>query len=241
MEQLKTICSAFDTMWRKRSRILNTFIVIKSQIVNYTTKIGGYRGASKIISKTSSTALFNAAKKIPLSVYQMVANSVKPKNNLKNKVIAVDGSKVRLGPSWKKRGFFKRNNSKDHAHALISALYNCDDNVLIEMNLFDHSCERSALMTQISEDLKGSILVFDRGYFSTRLAEYLDSQGINFVFRIRKNIKNIKNFRRYVFGHEFHLATNLKDPGKRLRKIYKLRWKVETFFRTHVHGSCLEN
>lgn len=232
---LENICKRVDATWMRRSRILDTFSVVRAQVARFSHQVGGIEG---VATNTSGMALLKASDKIGSSGFERIAEDLRPKTPLNGHIIAVDGSKVKLGPKMRERGFKKSCNTSEHAHALISGMYDVTNNQLLNMSVTPNMSERTAFLEQLKPEMKGATFVFDRGYYSCDLADFLDKNGYRFVFRLRNNIRNFSS--RFSFirfsndDHTFSLLSNLRKRSN-LGSIYKKRWSIELYFKHLKH------
>ena len=118
-------------------------------------------------------------------------------------IYAVDGSKINLGLSMTKYGFSKCRN-RPYATGLISVLYDIEHQTPIEYQLSHVLNERTLFYDQLmrlkmnngkQEDTSRSssdIFIFDRGYYSSEMMDKMNTLFQNFIFRIKNNLKIIK-------------------------------------------------
>ena len=202
LEKLEDICKNYDAQWIKRKRKIDTFGVVNNMLSTVIGSFGGMRSSVSIGKEAfSAQALCQAKERMPISVLHGIYrdfSNVLLKANDGPQILAVDGSKVILGETMatKPEPFPKHGNSIVRPHALISCIYNCNNGVPEHADVFNHHDERKAVMHQLATGIaakKGDILVFDRGYYSLELAQYLHSLDLNYVFRVRRNAnKEIK-------------------------------------------------
>jgi hypothetical protein len=107
--------------------------------------------------------------------------------------------------------------------------------------------------------VKIRIVLFDRGYFSAELINYLNSQGLKYIIQLPAVIKGLSEGEDFIYttrscrrpkneqatfrlvtfkakdkgGKDklFIFATNTSLKPKRIRKLFKKRWGIETSYR----------
>ena len=182
------------------------------------------------------------------------------KNN-KQRILAVDGTRLKCLKSMHKEGFKFASNNNTYTHCAISGLYDTDSNIVIN---YTHSVslnEREAFINQLDYVKKGDIVLFDRGYYSNDLMDTLNYHGINYVFRIKNSINVSKHLIdnnissvlwsdklqavTYMLHDEaepYFLLTNLVDMSiNELQSLYKRRWSIETHFKEAKYTTNLNN
>ena len=125
------------------------------------------------------------------------------------------------------------------------------ESIITPANINDSSMFDEIIKNIDGNILKGSILVFDLGYYDSERFKTLDEKGILFVTRIKSNIKyeiigrkgNSEIIRlsngctlRLVTitkgKEDYEYITNIFDlPDKYIEEIYGRRWSIEGFFR----------
>eukprot|EP00121_Abeoforma_whisleri_P000106 Awhi_evm2s96 len=199
INNLKHVCEPFDSTWIQRKRKFDTFNVIHQMMLCCSGIFGGLSSISNVIpTQTTSTALFLANKRISIGLLRDIYNkylkssvalytSLLVGKKQHYRLLAVDGSKVKLGPGM--NGEFPIiGSSKLYPQCMISSIYDCELKLPIYNELFDHHNERKAFVEQLDSsnmfNFSRDIFVFDRGYHSQELAiessvsknEKLDSQ-----------------------------------------------------------------
>jgi len=114
--------------------------------------------------------------------------------------IAIDGSKIRLPISLDQKGF-KRIGKQPYTTGLLSTLYNLDLHVPISYRLEKNLNERVVLQSQVQEIDQNnlcsrSIIVGDRGYYSAKLISSLSKCHKEFIFRLPKSLKLVKELKK---------------------------------------------
>ena len=175
--------------------------------------------------------------------------------NEKRRLVGADGSNVTLLKVLCKEG---AKEEKTYSRMLLSALYDIENNIPINYDLFNNFNEREALISQLSYLRKGDILVMDRGYYSKELLYELHLRSIDYIFRIKdcqnksknddeiknEKIKNIVITNRYIRTDitrklktkkesiQYNFITSLIDPNiQYFKDVYHKRWNIEIDFR----------
>jgi hypothetical protein len=182
----------------------------------------------------------------------------------KPRIIAVDGSFLNLYKNFDKYGYEYASENKNYCKAIISCLYDIDNKIPINYYLFKKRDERNAFKEQIKYLRTGDIVIFDRGYFSYDIIEKLNSKGINYIFRLKYNKKEVQymknnNIKNYIFKikninyktvsykindseEDYYLFTNLIHKSiDELKDLYWKRWKVELHFKESKYNLSLNN
>ena len=168
-------------------------------------------------------------------------------------IVAIDGSIIPLPCLPELKAEFGEVNGSPSARASI-ALDVINDRI-IDASLTPLSTDERTLATEhihtLSEktQIENTVFVFDRGYPSDELIQYIISKNAKFIMRTRRKFSNlvdsakmgssvvtlesgieIRVIKFYLPSGEIEtLITNLfKMPTKRFKKLYHLRWPVET-------------
>jgi hypothetical protein len=186
------------------------------------------------------------------------------KNIKKPRIIAVDGSFLNLYKSFDKYGYEYASENKSYCKAIISCLYDIDNKIPINYYLFKKRDERDAFKEQIKYLRTDDIVIFDRGYFSYDIIDKLNNKGINYIFRLKYNKKEVQymknnNINSYIFKtkninyktvsykinnseQDYYLFTNLIYKSiEELKDLYWKRWKVELHFKESKYNLSLNN
>ena len=182
----------------------------------------------------------------------------------KPRIIDVDGSFLNLYKSFDKYGYEYASENKNYCKAIISCLYDIENKIPINYYLFKKRDERNAFKEQIKYLRAGDIVIFDRGYFSYDIIEKLNNKGINYIFRLKYNKKEVQymknnNINNYIFKvkninyktvsykindseEDYYLFTNLIYKSiEELKDLYWKRWKVELHFKETKYNLSLNN
>lgn len=107
------------------------------------------------------------------------------------RILAVDGSHVNMHKKLTKFGFPLSANGH-YATGLISCIYDVKNKIPINCNLVTGTDERKAFLEQLPYLKKGDTVITDRGYYSYDLAQKLTENGINYIFRMKKDTKMVR-------------------------------------------------
>ena len=202
-----------------RKSILSMYHVVMYLL--YSTKQGMHENISRTIDlgaldfpDVSKQAVSRARQGIRPSLFQELFNvsvDLFSRNTIpgklwrgKERVFAVDGSKIQVPNSssnFSKFGemFSKLNPEKRWSMALASVIYDVTNDYICHGLLRPFlSSERSAAIDhcealETTGILKGSVLVFDRGYYSEAMFRYFSQNGYYCVMRLKENINLSKS------------------------------------------------
>jgi hypothetical protein len=263
-----------DNKWIIRKRVIDTSllfkimskIIVNSKGIKHTLCIDySYNHLT-----LSDAAVCKARSKCDSSIFTDIKNSLIDEFSKDSNVYAVDGSKIRLPPKFSNYGFTTRDRKSHHILGMISCLFDVYNKIPIHTKLFKHYNERTAAIEHFTQVKKGSILIFDRGYFSENMVQTLKDHKLKFLFRIKSssNVKmtkffeskskdkiivykghRIRLFKYSVNSTTFVCATNIfNETIAHLQHLYKLRWTVEDGFKVfksnldlkHIHSKTLK-
>jgi len=188
IHRLNKAFNEIDTKWMKRKRKLNTATIFSTMHQAFVRD----RGIAHILEETfdvSAMALSKARSKIPVGVFADV-NRVLVRT-MSPRILAVDGSKVHVNPSFVKEGFSPRTNNCPvsrpavHPLAMLTAVVDVDTKCCVAHSATRHFNERRGITDILPQLNKDDILVFDRGYFSRELLGSILNKGMHAVFRLK--------------------------------------------------------
>jgi hypothetical protein len=152
--------------------------------------------------------------------------------------------------------------NKTYCQGIISCLYDINNRIPINYFLLKTKDEREAFRNQIKYLRRGDTVIFDRGYYCYDLVEKLDLIGVNYIFRIKSNKKevqkmikdNITDFsfinkkinNRIVYyrvdnsKEDYFLLTNLNKSLDEMKELYWKRWQVEIHFKESKYNLSLK-
>jgi len=152
--------------------------------------------------------------------------------------------------------------NETYCQCIISCLYDIDNKIPINYFLLKTKDEREAFRNQIKYLRCGDTVIFDRGYYSYDLIEKLELLGVNYIFRLKSNKKEVQimnksNINDYLFlnkkinnrivhyridnsEEDYYLLTNLNKSLDDLKDLYWKRWQVEIHFKESKYNLSLK-
>ena len=167
------------------------------------------------------------------------------KINVDNIITATDGSNIKLLSSLSNN--FKLNKNGYYTNAIISCVYDVNNNIPLFMNINKSFNEVDNLLKQLDDNIinKYKITnVTDRGYDDIKLVNYYLKNKLFFVSRITKNnsfVKNLNNNNNTIFTYTYNNIsyqiriikfTNMEKPNVKenknelLKQIAKIGKKI---------------
>lgn len=267
-ENIKKILETDDRIYIERAKKTHTIDGFAFKLLygqknisqdTCTAKLNDFLGNDTKKKKIGRSSLVDRENQLDINIYKKIYTEIdeyikenynKDKNIVQ--VYAVDGTDVHLSNNLKKEGY-KQNKSGNLINAQIMGIYNVTYNHPIVLDLVKHKNERKAFKDYIAdiETYRGSIFIYDRGYWSSDLSNTLENKGIKYIMRIKDNsslitsdshdittILNEKDVRiiTYIINEKkYHVATNLMDKKEYnieiIKQMYHDRWKIEEFFK----------
>jgi len=229
----------------KRSRIID----FKLLLLFIAKKISSYSSYSKIIAlfnldlaSFTKTAIIKKRKNIPIYIFHDLNNDVlnyiyKSFQN-KPKLVAIDGTQINLPYSLRLEGFPLSAN-KSMCIGKISALYDIENNFIINYTFDKDFNERNYYKRQLKYLNKGDIIIADRGYYSKELLEVTNELGIKCVFRLKKDLDCVKKL---INSHKKRIMINIGNV-----KMHVISYNVEVIdkftgeksYKTYYIGTTL--
>lgn len=186
LEQLEDVTSDIDTRWIKRQRKINTKKLITCVINSLHRKVSLECCLCTIGGCNFTFAAYQKAlMRCPVEVFRQLYNQLIQSNkSRRNRILAVDGSKIGMSKSRDTYTLCGRTHS--FPMGLLSCIYDVSDKWIVTIDFNEHYDERSAPLKRMITYVKADdTLVLDRGYFSEKIAHMLNSQGTKFVFRVK--------------------------------------------------------
>lgn len=184
------------------------------------------------------------------------------KNDNKPRIYAVDGSFINLFKNFDKYDFMYASKNETYCQGIISCLYDINNKMPINYFLLKTKDERKAFRNQIKYLRYGDTVIFDRGYYSYDLVEKLELIGVNYIFRLKSDKKEVKimnkdNITDFTFinkkinnrivhyrvdnsEEDYYLLTNLNKSLDELKDLYWRRWQVEIHFKESKYNLSLK-
>jgi len=182
-------------------------------------------------------------------------------NDKKQRIYGVDGSFINLFKNFEKYDFCYSSTNNSYCQGIISCLYDIENKIPINYFLLKTRNEREAFRNQIKYLKSGDIVIFDRGYYSYDIIEKLELIGVNYIFRLKSNKKEVqymkknniidysfinKNINNRIVNYridnsedDYYLLTNLKKTIDELKDLYWKRWQVEIHFKESKYNLSL--
>jgi len=113
-------------------------------------------------------------------------------NDKKPRIYGVDGSFINLFRSFEKYNYSYASKNNTYSQGIISCLYDIENKIPINYFLLKNRNEREGFRNQIKYLKSGDIVIFDRGYYSYDLIEKLELIGVNYIFRLKSNKKEVQ-------------------------------------------------
>lgn len=82
--------------------------------------------------------------------------------------------------------------NETYCQGIISCLYDINNKLPINYFLIKTRNERDAFRNQIKYLKKDDTVIFDRGYYSFDIIEKLELIGVNYIFRLKSNKKEVQ-------------------------------------------------
>lgn len=252
-----------DSQWQTRKRKITTASIFASLCSACTSKKGFEHILESERSEFTPQALGRARAKLPEHLFLEINKYMQRSLKGSNRIFAIDGSKVHVHPSFKKFEYKTRTNDKPVSRpairpiAMLSSMLDVESQTCFDAIITKHFNERVSAMHHLKCAKSGDTLLFDRGYFSTKLLTEADKVNVKVVFRLKRTaLKCVQSFyngcetKRNIFivnsdesrtkaylykyfidGKKYICLTNFETNSNTVRKLYAKRWKVETSFR----------
>lgn len=148
------------------------------------------------VLKTSRQAMDKRRNNFKCSYMEDILNDLNEhinKTHLFNSsnIYAVDGSKLSLN---KKVDGFKLTKNNKYKKCLLNTLYSVNNKTPIGFDLSDGFNENKSFLDNLMKYIKkNDVIIFDRGYFSSKLIKEIDNKNANFICRMKKNSYAFRN------------------------------------------------
>lgn len=207
------ICKIYDALWQKRSRVLNTKIIVimifkiilsdRRQGLSINLAEFWDSCAEKDIGlpqKKSVTAssFCEARQKVPEDIFKDLGKDLLENWNQKrslplwlgHRVYATDGSKVNIPRELIKFGFKTYDDRRHYPQGLLSCLYDVLSKTVYDFDFVSHMNERKCALEHLKILEPNDVVIFDRGYFSYLLLHEFHKKGVHAVFRLQEGTVN---------------------------------------------------
>ncbi len=201
------ICHDFDSLWRKRKRLINTqLLVLFIFRLVFSKNKQGYGVTITELWDQCKLAGVDLPQKAPIAASAFCAARAKLDENifksLNSKIIesydtpgcnaewlghrlfAVDGTKMNLPRPLMRNGYKFSHEKAHYPFGLVSCLYQLRSKIPVDFDLQAATGERTYALTHLNKLAAGDIVVYDRGYFSYTMLYWHIKKGIHPIFRM---------------------------------------------------------
>lgn len=204
----------------------------------------------------SNSSYFNYRKNYDHTYLKKIRNTIFDYiyNNSNEAVYAVDGSYFNFYDSDDSAQILYKDKRNAYLTGTVSSVYDILNNIPYDYALSNSKNEGEIFRTeQLKKFKKGDTFIFDRKYYSFNFAEEINNNDMFYIFRMKDSHKGVKaliqtNTDEILFETKFrkktqlirilkyekdktiyYIATNIIDtPINHIKKLYKLRWNIET-------------
>lgn len=254
--QIQTFFKLIDKKWVQRTRVLSTEKIV---FLSHQKAIQD-KGLQHVISinrvDVSAAAVCKARQKMPVGEFRKALHMF---SSTTRRILAIDGSKVHIAPSFASSGFKTRTNDKPvprpakRIMCMLSSLVDTSTRCCLDFQVTKHFNERKAATELLRSVRKSDTILFDRGYYSRDLVQSMLSRNIDFVMRLKidafRSVRPFMNSRltkasvpfgdkdkvylnKYTLdGKKYVCLTSTDLSSREVRDLYKKRWRVEEHFK----------
>ena len=167
--------------------------------------------------------------------------------------IAVDGTHVNLLKKLANEGY-RLNETGGSADALVIGVYDITYNNPLALEMVKHHNERQAFMDLNLKEYENTVFIFDKGFESDGMIEYMENRNFSYIFSLKKNstligstddttivynynnkIYKLRVVKYIIEDDDYYLLTNLMDTTEYsiqiLKNMYHERWTIEEYFK----------
>lgn len=209
LTSIDEICKKFDCGWQRRSRIIDTKLILlfifqtvtSKNSQGYSTTLNDvwnhFKGKGNRPRKDEPVApssMCEARQKLDENIFKEInqkivsefESSVPKEDLLWNglKLFAVDGSKINVPPELFDLGFNVTNKERRSAQGMASCLFHLKTRIPYDFSLDSHGNERIAAEAHLTYLNKDDCVIYDRGYFSYAMLLEHKKRGVHAVFRL---------------------------------------------------------
>lgn len=220
-EIVDRLCKSHDALWQKRSRVLNTKIIVimifkiilsdrrQGLAINLAEFWDNCAGKDiKLPQNKSVTAssFCEARQKVPENIFKDLNKELLKNWNQKrslplwlgHRVYATDGSKVNIPRELIKFGFKTYDERRHYPQALLSCLYDVLSKTVYDFDFVSHLNERTCALEHLEILEPNDVVIFDRGYFSYLLLHEFDKKGVHVIFRLQQEGSTGKQIEAFI-------------------------------------------
>lgn len=222
--------------------------------VNKNTTVFSNQAFSKARSKIKPDAFLS----LFYSSRNKIMDSILPKKWYGYQIFAIDGTGLHMPSTTESKAYWGfRNKDANQALAGMSVLTDVRNNIIYDVEITPWRISEKTHAYALIErfNIPDSIIIFDRGYCTSKLIDLLCENNIKFVIRSKEQsyseLHSVNDKKTaYISGRQFskerrltrytvdtgagkmYLITNLDDPridkAQMMKELYKLRWGVES-------------
>ncbi len=213
-EIIDTVCEDYDALWQKRSRVLNSKIVVimifkiilSDRRQGLTINLAEFwDSCSKkdiwLPQKQSVTAssFCEARQKVCEDIFKDLSKGLLENWNEKrslprwlgHRLYATDGSRVNIPRELVKFGFKIYDEKRRHyPQGLLSCFYDVLSKTVYDFDFVSHMNERKCALKHLEVLEPDDVVIFDRGYFSYLLLHEFHKKGVHAIFRLQQGSVN---------------------------------------------------
>ncbi len=208
------VCADYDVLWQKRSRILNSKIVIimifklilsdrrQGLAINLSQFWDSCEEKDIMLPQKKSvtaSSFCESRQKVPEDIFrdlnQCLLENWHKKRSLPlwmgHRVYAIDGSRVNVPRELIKFGFKVYDKERRHyPQGLLSCLYNVLSKTVYDFDFASHINERQSALKHLTILEPNDVVIFDRGYFSYLMLHEFHKKGVHAIFRLQEGSVN---------------------------------------------------
>lgn len=213
-EIIDRVCEGYDALWQKRSRVLNSKIIVimifkiilSDRRQGLTINLLEFWDSCeekdiKLPQKKSVTAssFCESRQKLPTDIFKDINRDLLENWNKKrslplwlgHRVYATDGSRVNIPRELTNFGFKIYDQERRHyPQGLLSCLYDVLSKTVYDFDFVSHMNERKCALKHLEILEPNDVVIFDRGYFSYLLLYEFDKKGAHAIFRLQEGSVN---------------------------------------------------
>lgn len=218
-EVFDTTIKKYDALWIKRERKIDTrFLILFILRLTIPKDERGYAntlleifnnffnfGVIDGIMSLAPSSICEARTKLDPIIFKELNNGIidvwnrfNEKPLLWNGLLlrGVDGSKLNLPKELMSAGYKTPGNHSYYPQGLLSGVYDLLTGIPLDFDFLNHCNERACVLSHLEKAEKGSLYVYDRGYFSFEVLEDHIKDNIHAIFRLKSNTgyKEISDF-----------------------------------------------
>lgn len=247
-----------EAKYFNRKRLLTSQIIFKTIIdkimFNYSDKMIASQLFFNNIIDVSSQAISKKRSSIDSEYYYELFNNLTSKmyNNKNQNIFLIDGSIMDVNNHLKDDGY-KGHGKEESANGYLMTIYDYNNRVPFNINIYKKNSERVNFLNLLNKKHMpfGSLLIFDRGFYSEDLLIHLVNMKYQVMFRIKssslyaKQIKGSNGKKKIKINNNdffiikytikstiYYILTNHKKPINVIMNAYHKRWDVEEFYKT---------